>query len=41
MIYRYPVRVATEGGEVGLVFPDFPEIVSWHPSGTGEAERRD
>ena len=26
----YPVFVERDDGEIGLVFPDFPEIVSWH-----------
>jgi len=37
MIYRYAVRLETEADEVGLIFPDFPEIVSWHPAGSSEA----
>ena len=31
MDFRYPFCIGTEGDEFGLLFPDFPEIVSWHP----------
>ena len=31
MDFCYPVSIRTEEDEFGLVFPDVPEIVSWHP----------
>ena len=35
---RYPFEVAYEDDEVGLKFPDLPEIVSWHPTSSSDEE---
>lgn len=32
MEISYPVFLKKEDDEIGLIFPDFPEIVSWHPA---------
>ena len=40
MDHKYPVRIGRAEGEVGLIFPDFPEIASWHPETTSAEELR-
>lgn len=36
--FRYPFEIAYEEDEVGLRFPDLPEIVSWHPCNSTDEE---
>ncbi len=39
MDYSYAVHLERDEGEIGLIFPDFPEIVSWHRE--SEVEEQD
>jgi len=40
MDHSYPVRFERAEGEIGLIFPDFPEIASWHPDTTSNEDLR-